>query len=305
MSGFARRLQQAVVRTSGKGGGTAVEPTLSSTGPRITPTTTINGDYTLAANESIAGYHITGDLYFNGANSSAADCQVDGTIAVNQRPGGNYNVPEVGGQKAAYCTATGLSSVGTGGIELDHCQIGRTTGSPGTIMTWQMLAGTNLAHNVNMHDCYVFGTPSVGAGSGFHLELIHNEGLTDSVFTNNHLEYFCPDAATDGETTAALNCSSDFGPPSDNIYDGNWIYGGGSDFTAYFYMGSGVVIKNNRFHSYSPYPGQPTHTPNVYSKSNFTAGGTNMSSWVDPTVSTVFGNTIDGVAWDLAGALLA
>ena len=70
-------------------------------------------------------------------------------------------------------------------------------------------------------------------------------------------------------------------------------------------MGAGVVIKNNSFHSYAPYPGQPPHTPNVYSKSNFAAGGTDMSNWVDPTSTTVFGNTIDGTAWDPVSALLA
>jgi hypothetical protein len=307
MSGFARRLQRTAhhqSQSSGGGGGGSSEPTLSSTGPRVSATTTINGDLTLAANQSISAYHITGNLYLSGANCSATDCLIDGNIAVNQRPGGNYNVPSLGGQVLLYCKARSLNTLGTTGVEIDHCQIGATSGNPGTLITFADVNGSNAASGVNMHDCYCFGTPSVGSGSGYHLELIHNEGLTDSTFTNNHWEYYPPDSQTAGETTAALNLSTDFSPPSNNVYDGNWVYGGGP-FQLYPYMGSGVVYKNNHFYSYDTYPGGTHLSPSVYSKSDFAAGGTSMSAWIDPTHATVFNNYADNVSWDLLSAILA
>jgi hypothetical protein len=134
-----------------------------STGPRLSATTTITGDFTLNANVTISRYHITGSLYLNGANCTATDCLVDGSIHVNQRPGGNYGVPSVGGQKISYCKANGIDSTGTGGIEIDHCQIGRLTGSPGTIAALGRDPTRNLAFGINMHDTILFGVPSVGA----------------------------------------------------------------------------------------------------------------------------------------------
>lgn len=279
------------------------EPTLASTGPRFSATTTITGSYTLSAGQAISGYHITGTLYLNGANCSATDCTIDGGIDVNQRPGGNYGVPAVAGQLVAYCTAKSINSIGTGGVEVHHCQFGSATTFAGTVVTWQRDPARNLCQFVNFHDNYVFGTVSAGAGSG-HYEVMHLEGCTDSAFTYNHFEWYPPDAATDSQTTGLFNMSVDQGPNPRNTFSNNWCYGGGPYYSLYQYFTTGTVFTNNAFHSYTT-GGGAHKVPALYSKANFTAGGTSMTNWVDPTSATCFGNTIDGAPWDVVTAVLS
>ncbi len=286
----------------GGGGGSGTEPTLSSTGPRSASTTTITGDFTVNAGVAIANYHITGNCYLNGATASATDCTVDGSFLVNQRPGGNYGVPSVGGQGIAFCKSAGISNVGTGGIEVHHTQT--ATVSPGVPVAWGRDPARNLAFGINFHDNYVAGGTSIGAGSGFHLEVMHLLGATDSSFTFNHFEWFSADTATDAEVTGLFNMSVDLGVPSNNVFSNNWCYGGGPAFTLYLYCAAGTIAQNNQFHSYTTAAGAH-HVPNVYSKASFAAGGTSMAAWIDPTAVTIAGNTIDGSPWDLKAAILA
>jgi hypothetical protein len=278
------------------------EPTLLTTGPRSASTTTVTGDFTVNANTSIANYHITGNCYMNGPNASVTDTTVDGQFLINQRPGGNYNNPASGGQTIAWCRAKGFSSIGTGGCEMHHSSFVPTT--VGTPCVWGRDPARNLASGVNMHDNYCWGGNTIGAGSGFHLELMHLEGVTDSSFTGNSFNWQSADVATDSEVTGLLNMSVDLGMPANNLFNNNWCRGGGPAVTIYLYCAIGTLARNNQFFSYNTAAGVH-HVPNVYTKANFVAGGTNMAAWVDPTPTTIFGNTIDGAPWDMQAAILA
>lgn len=206
------------------------------------------------------------------------------------------SVAAAGTNQTIIIGATGSSSNGCGGIEIDHCR-------------FQYIISTMLALtddginclNVNMHDCYFADPLLIPLGTGDHVEIMHAYGCWSSTFNNNVFSLLNLDAATNTQVTATLNMGTRSGSDFfNNVFSNNWIYGGGSYFDIYFYGsngGSPCQLFNNNFYSY-PDPRNPgiTAHPAAYPKSGH-------GSLTDYQKVNCYNNYADGVLWDIGTAL--
>lgn len=252
-----------------------------------------DGDYVTVGGENLSKLHITGNLWLNKGPFTLDDFAVDGSVLINQRPGGNYNNPPnvISGVKLTHGQAADVGSVGCDGIEIGWF---KTTGGSTTLA---MLYGNTVpfAH-ANIHDSVFAGIEPTKAGA--HLEAEHPYGATNCQFTNVVYDATTTDPTTFADITACLTCEAYNGISGPLSFTNVHLFGGGA--YQLYPNASGSSWTGLHMHSYVD-PSGKTHTPKVYGQSAMRASGTRFLC-ADVVTS---GCTIDGAPVDLRALILA
>lgn len=296
-SAFAGRGSTSAPADPG-GGGSLIEPTSLNTGPRQSVLTTLSGNQTISANGTTWDrVRVTGNLKIEANDVTLNDCVIDGYISLSIGSGiGNY--PPKARIKLSYCEFPSLDSLGVDALTIEYSRILGV--GAGTIMMLQSYA--NGASQAMVTDVLLlsnyFAQPPTFTGGEAHRECVFLLGAVHGIVMRGNSFNFVAESQASADMITACVMSQARTVDGNEQYvngwecDNNWFYGGGY-YQAYFDQRGDSLVTNNKFHSYSRYPGGGTVSSPVIPPSAGGYGGTYVP------LSPATGNTLDGAPYTI------